>query len=191
MVRATHALASFPSGATLTQRSGWRAVLVGGGAAGTLDILFAISFAAYNGIPPMRLLQSVASGLLGTDAYKGGGLSAALGLVLHFALAIAFAGVFLLASRHFPLLRRRPVIFGGAFGVGVFVFMRLVALPLSAFPHPVSFRPLATALDLLSHIFLFGIPIALAVARVSPRGPTGGGPSAGPVRSVNLPRPPS
>jgi uncharacterized membrane protein YagU involved in acid resistance len=153
------------------QRSGWWAVLVGGVAGGALDILFAISFAAYNGIPAMRLLQSVASGLLGKDAYTGGSLSAALGLVLHFAMAIAFAGVFLLASRRFPLLWRRPVVFGALFGVGVFLFMRLVILPLSAFPHPVSFRPLATALDLLSHIFLFGIPIALAVARAWPRSP--------------------
>ena len=135
---------------------------------GALDILFAISFAAYNGIPAMRLLQSVASGLLGRDAYSGGVPSAALGLLLHFAMAIAFAGAFVLASRRLPLLVRRPYIFGGLFGVGVFLFMRLVVLPWSAFPHPLSFRPLATTLDLLSHVFLFGIPIALAARTGSP-----------------------
>jgi len=42
-------------GAIMAQRSGWWAVLVGGLAGGTLDILFAISFAAYNGMPPLRL----------------------------------------------------------------------------------------------------------------------------------------
>ena len=151
----------------MVQRSGWWAVLAGGLAGGALDILFAISFAAYNGMPAVRLLQSIASGLLGKDAYAGGGLSAALGLLLHFAIAVAFAGVFLLVSRRFPPLIRRPFIFGGVFGVGVFLFMRLVVLPWSAFPHPVSFRPLATTLDLLSHIFLFGIPIALAVWKIS------------------------
>jgi uncharacterized membrane protein YagU involved in acid resistance len=145
--------------------------MVGGLTGGALDILFAISFAAYNGIPATRLLQSVASGLLGTGAYTGGGLTAALGLVLHFAMAIAFAGIFLLASRRFRLLARRPIVFGGLFGVGVFLFMRLVVLPLSAFPHPLTFRPLATALDLLSHILFFGMPIALAIARASRRGP--------------------
>ena len=161
------------------QRSGWWALLVGGLVGGTLDILFAISFAAYNGIPALRLLQSVASGLLGRDAYTGGGPSAALGLLLHFAMAIAFAGAFVLASRRLPLLVRRPVIFGGLFGVGVFLFMRLVVLPLSAFPHPASFRPLATTLDLLSHVFLFGIPIALAARAASPmRIPTNGPASA-------------
>jgi len=152
----------------MMQRSGWWAVLVGGLVGGALDILFAISFAAYNGIPAMRLLQSVASGLLGSDAYSGGTPTAALGLTLHFAMAIAFAGAFVLASRRLPLLVRRPYLFGGLFGVGVFLFMRFVVLPWSAFPHPVSFKPLATTLDLLSHVFLFGIPIALAARAASP-----------------------
>jgi uncharacterized membrane protein YagU involved in acid resistance len=152
----------------MMQRLGWWAVLVGGLVGGALDILFAISFAAYNGIPAMRLLQSVASGLLGRDAYSGGVPIAALGLLLHFAMAVAFAGAFVLASRRLPLLVRRPYLFGGLFGVGVFLFMRFVVLPWSAFPHPVSFKPLATTLDLLSHVFLFGIPIALAARAASP-----------------------
>ena len=50
-----------------------------------------------------------------------------------------------------------------AFGVVVFGVMRLIVLPLSAFPYPVTFKPLATVLDLLSHMLLFGIPIALAI----------------------------
>ena len=41
------------------------AVLVGGLIAGTLDILFALTYAAVNGVGPLRLLQTVASGLLG------------------------------------------------------------------------------------------------------------------------------
>ena len=51
--------------------------------------------------------------------------------------------------------------------------MRLVVLPLSAFPHPVSFKPLSAGLDLLSHVFFFGLPIALAAARAirPPPGP--------------------
>ena len=49
--------------------------------------------------------------------------------------------------------------------------MRLVVLPLSAFPHPVSFKPLAAGLDLLSHMFLFGLPIALAASKaIAPGG---------------------
>ncbi|MEO8153924.1 MAG: hypothetical protein ABI605_12700 [Rhizobacter sp.] len=146
----------------MTQRSGTWAALVGGAIAGALDINFAISFAAFNGVLPVQLLQSVASGLLGKEAYSGGPPVAVLGLAIHFAMAFGYACVFVLASRRFRWLVRHPIHWGMAYGFAVFWFMRLVVLPLSAFPHPVSFRPLSTALDLLSHMLLFGIPIAVA-----------------------------
>ena len=146
-------------------RSGSWAVLVGGSIAGTLDIIFAISFAGYRGVPPVRLLQTVASGLLGDTAFSGGIPAAVLGLALHFGISYSWAGIFLLAARQLPKLVRRPILSGIFFGVAVFFTMRLVVLPLSAFPYPVSFNPLATTLDLMSHTMLFGVPIALAARR--------------------------
>lgn len=147
------------------RRTGVWAVLVGGSIGGALDIIFAISFAAYNGLTPARLLQTVASGLLGDAAFSGGLPTAALGLVLHFGLSYLWAGIFLVAAQRLPRLIRRPVLSGVLFGVAVFLTMRLVVLPLSAFPYPVTFKPLGTVLDLLSHTFLFGVPIALATRR--------------------------
>jgi uncharacterized membrane protein YagU involved in acid resistance len=141
------------------------AVLVGGSIAGALDILFAISFAGYNGVPPADLLQTVASGLLGKAAFSGGIPTAALGLVLHFGMSYLWAGIFVLAARRLPRLVHQPMLSGVLFGAAVFLTMRLVVLPLSAFPYPVTFKPLATILDLLSHTFLFGVPIALAARR--------------------------
>ena len=88
--------------------------------------------------------------------------------MLHGLRSYAYAAAFVLASRRLDLLRRQPVLAGAVFGAFVLFFMRLVVLPLSAFPHPVSFKPLATTLDLLSHMFLFGAPIALAARKVSP-----------------------
>ena len=147
--------------------AGARAVLVGGSIAGLLDILFAISFASYRGVPPERLLQTVASGLLGNAAFLGGISTAALGLLLHFGMSYLWAGIFLVAARRLPSLLRQPVLSGVLFGVVVFLVMRLVVLPLSAFPYPNTFKPLATVLDLLSHTFLFGVPIALATRRAA------------------------
>ena len=144
--------------------AGW-AVLVGGSIAGALDILFAITFAGIEGVSPARLLQTVASGLLGESAYSGGAATAVVGLVLHFLMALLLAGIFVAVSRRGVFLTRHAVVSGALFGVIVFLGMRLVVLPLSAFPHPVTFRPLASALDLLSHMFLFGVPIALAARR--------------------------
>ena len=150
----------------MTQRSGFWAVLVGGTIAGALDILFAITFAAANGVPAPRVLQSVASGALGDAAFSGGASTAALGLAFHFGLSFLWAALFLAAAKRWPTLVGQPLISGMAFGVVVFLCMRLVVLPLSAFPRPVTFKPLATVLDLSSHMFLFGFPIAWAAARV-------------------------
>ena len=142
-----------------------RAIVVGGSIAGALDILFAICFAAVNGMAPQRLLQLVASGLIGEGAYDGGAPTALLGLAAHFGLSYLWAGLFVVAAARQPRLIAKPVVAGAAFGVIVFLVMRLVVLPLSAFPHPVTFQPLAAGLDLLSHMFLFGLPIAVAARR--------------------------
>lgn len=139
-----------------------QAVLLGGTIAGVLDIAFAISFAAYNGVAPVRLLQIVASGVLGNAAFSGGIGTAGLGLACHFGLSFIWATLFLLVAQRVPRLFSHPLLFGILFGVLVFLVMRLVVLPLSAFPYPVSFKPLAASLDLLSHMFLFGVPIAMA-----------------------------
>lgn len=153
----------------MARRSGVWAVLVGGTVAGTLDILFAISFAAYNGVDAVRVLQSVASGALGDAAFSGGNATAALGLACHFALSYLWAALFLAAAWRLPVLVRRPLISGAVFGIVVFLCMRLVVLPLSAFPRPVTFKPLATVLDLLSHTLLFGAAIAWAVSKAVTR----------------------
>jgi uncharacterized membrane protein YagU involved in acid resistance len=142
------------------------AVLLGGLVAGALDIVFAISFAAYNGTAPERLLQIVASGVFGEAAFAGGVSMAACGLALHFVISFLWAGIFLALARLRPSLALHPYACGIAFGILVFLVMRLVVLPLSAFPYPVTFKPVATALDLLSHTLLFGVPIAWAVRRV-------------------------
>jgi uncharacterized membrane protein YagU involved in acid resistance len=154
----------------MRQWSAARAILIGGSIAGALDILFALTFAYSNGTPPVSLLQTVASGLLGKQAYSGGAAAAALGLASHFFIAYVFAAFYVLASRHVQLLTRHAVLMGALYGIAVLLVMRLVVLPLSAFPHPVTFKPLATTLDLLSHMFFFGVPIALAARKVAGRG---------------------
>ncbi len=47
------------------------AILVGGGLAGTFDIIYATVYSAFRGVSAERVLQSVASGLLGQPAYEG------------------------------------------------------------------------------------------------------------------------
>ena len=145
------------------------AILIGGGIAGLCDITYAIVFSwAMRGTSPLRLLQSVASGLLGKSAFDGGWFTAALGLCLHFFIALSAAVIFYLASRIFPVLARQAFLAGAVYGLAIYTVMNLVVLPLSAFPFPMKFAPLATITGVLVHIFLVGVPIAFAIRRWVP-----------------------
>jgi hypothetical protein len=142
-----------------------RAVLFGGLIGGAGDILFAIVFAGIHGRSPVWLLQTVATGVLGQSAYDGGVPAALLGLAGHFVMSFLWAALFVALAARIPQLVAKPAISGPIYGVLVFLAMRLVVLPASAFPYPVSFKLDSAGPDLLSHMFLFGLPIALAAAR--------------------------
>ena len=138
------------------------AALWGSAIAGTLDIVYAIVFFGMRGVPAMRILQSVASGLLGAPAYRGGVPTALLGLALHFAIMFVIASLFVAASKRLAPLRQHAVAAGAAYGLVIYAVMNYVVLPLSAFPQrggtPAT---LVIALGLLVHVVLVGIPIAL------------------------------
>ena len=140
-------------------------VILGGVLAGAFDIAYAfIFYSGLRGVSPLRILQSIASGLLGSASYAGGFLTAALGAFLHFFIAIAAAGVFYAASRRFGWLIRHAVVAGIVFGLCVYVVMNFVVVPLSAFPNRAgSSPPLVVITGLLVHMLLVGLPIALCV----------------------------
>lgn len=143
------------------------AILVGGCVGGAIDLTYAIVFSGLHGVPATRILQSVASGLLGSAAYEGGLPTAALGFLLHFLIALLFAAIFYIASRRFQLLTRQAVISGVLYGMAVYAVMNLVVLPLSAFPGKVTFSPLLLSTGLFVHMFGFGLPISLATRRAT------------------------
>lgn len=136
--------------------------------AGLLDGLDAVVFIGMmSGIPVVRVFQFIASGLIGVRAFDGGGAAAALGVLLHFTIAIGAAATFYLLSRKLPILLRRPLVCGPIYGLGVFVFMHYLVVPLSATPRqpPIS---MASLLNLIfSHVFFVGIPIALVTSRMA------------------------
>jgi hypothetical protein len=141
-----------------------RAILVGGLTAGVLDISAAVAQNALRGVPPARILQSVAAGLLGRAAYAGGASTALLGLALHFGIACTAAAVYYAASRRMPFLLRRAVLAGMLYGIAVFFVMNRIVLPLSRFPGGQAGFNLATALPQIAiHMVCVGLPIALAV----------------------------
>lgn len=142
-----------------------RAIMWGGLLAGLGDITFAFVVSGLSGVGPVRVLQSVAGGLLGVAAREGGLATAALGALLHFLIAFVWAAVYWLASRRLKVLVRRPVVCGLLYGAAVYAFMYLVVLPLSAAYFKPSFAPSAVLLNAAGHMLLVGLPIALAARR--------------------------
>ena len=140
-------------------------VLVGGLVAGTLDIAYACLFwAVKSGAPARRILQSVAAGLLGPASFQGGRATAALGLGLHFFIALSMSLAYFLAARRWPWLGRRPVVYGAAYGLVLYVVMNYVVVPLSAAGRG-SRDPLWIVLSIVAHMVLVGIPIAACTGR--------------------------
>ncbi len=147
------------------------AVLLGGAVAGACDITYAMVYSYLRArIAPMTLLQYVASGLVGPDAFKGGPPMAALGLGLHFLIAVSAAAVYVTAVRVLPALAQTPVLWGATYGVLVFAVMNLVVIPLSRTQPRTSISWLTLTTGLLVHMFGIGLPIALAARRAYPSG---------------------
>jgi hypothetical protein len=147
-------------------RGGWLApVLIGGGIAATLDIVYACVRQAGYGRSPEWTLQSVASGWLGDGAFQGGAAAAALGLVSHYGIMFVIAAVYWSASRRVALLRTQPLVAGAVFGILVFLFMNFVVLPWSAFPFHIKYTAAKLIEGFASHALFIGVPIALAVSR--------------------------
>jgi hypothetical protein len=145
-------------------------VLAGGLVAGALDLSFAFLFYGAQGATAQRILQFIASGVLGRGSFQMGLESAALGAFFHFFISVCAAGIYYLASLRLPFLTRRVLVAGATFGILVFLAMHFVVVPLSAVKSgPVKVSNVIG--ELCSHAFLFGMPIAYAAALAARRRP--------------------
>ena len=137
-----------------------RAAVIAGLIAGTIDIGAA---ALINHVGPALILQGIASGLLGMKSYAGGVGTVTLGLMLQLAMSIAIAGIYAAAATRIAWLCSRPVLAGLAFGLGVFVVMNMIVVPLSAFgPKPAHISLVWLLLNVLA-MLVFGVIVATIV----------------------------
>jgi hypothetical protein len=137
-----------------------RALLYGSLVVGILDLADAFIFFGLRGARPIRILQSIASGLLGRAAFSGGLRTAVLGAALHFFIAFVVVATFFVASRYLAVLRRFPVWSGLIYGIAVYVVMNFVVLPLSAAGRG-SFAWPVVANGLIIHMLGVGLPSSL------------------------------
>jgi hypothetical protein len=148
-----------------------RAILWAGLTVGTLDAIFAV---VLYGQPPSAIFHSIASGLLGKDAYAGGAATAALGALLHYFIATTWGAAFIVASARLRVLTRQWVAAGIVYGMVVYFGMNYVVLPLSrvSFARPFHLGLLQNKiwlLGLVGHMVLIGLPIAFFARRAHRR----------------------
>jgi len=144
------------------------AILWGGLAAGVLDIAAVFAFWLVKGVGPLTILQSIATSVLGREAFELGMFAVLVGVCLHFAVSYVFAAAYVAASSRMHVLRSRPVMSGVAYGVVAYLIMTFVVVPLSRADFGTWPPPLVNlAASLFIHLFLFGLPIALAASRIA------------------------
>lgn len=119
-----------------------------------------------NGVSPVRILRSVARGVLGVAAFDGGVPTAVLGGVLHYFIATCMALTYYAVSRRYEALIRRPIAYGLPYGVLLYLIMNLVVLPLSAVGMPRFNDTLWVVLSIIMHAG-FGVICAVAARLAS------------------------
>jgi uncharacterized membrane protein YagU involved in acid resistance len=133
------------------------AIVTAGLVAGTIDIGAACLI---NMAGPIVILHAIASGVLGKPSYSGGLNTAALGLVLQWAMSMVIAAIYIVASGAIPLLAKRWLSLGLAYGVAIFVVMSFVVVPLSnVWPKMHAPTPEKIVANLLA-MLLFGVIVA-------------------------------
>lgn len=133
---------------------------------GVLDISAAFMTWSFYDVRPFRILQAIASGLLGPQSYRGGWPTALLGAACHFFIAFFVATVFYMLSRKWNFLTQHAIVAGVSYGIGVYVVMYGVAMPLSRLQR-MPFSGLRTSIAIVTHIFCVGLPISLITSRYS------------------------
>lgn len=141
----------------LGKSNGLLAIAVGGGIAGTLDLMQACILFGWH-IPLV-----IAAGLLGQQAFHGGVGTYVLGVVLHFFIACSAAAIYYAASRKLRFLTEHPLVCGLFFGAAVEEVMNLIVLPLSALHANGPYTLHDLILGLLVHMVVIGLPISFSV----------------------------
>lgn len=131
--------------------------------AGTLDISVALTYYSLRtGNAPVRVLRYIASGVFGEAALSGGAGMAALGLLLHYLIALIWTLVFYKLYPLLPWSGKGRAVTGLAYGVVIWLVMNLVVVPLSNTPKA-PFNPVQAVIGACILMFAVGLPISLIV----------------------------
>lgn len=148
-----------------TLRSSRRALRVawlpiGGYTVATLDMLVAMAYWAPHGVHPSRILQGIASWVLGPSAFMGGSATAVLGALFYGQLLWGVVALYHALAQRYPILLRHPFRCGAIYGALAYgVIFQVVAPLLTGVHGPLGLEWVTTCV--LTYSFLVGIPCAL------------------------------
>jgi len=138
-----------------------KSILITGLIVGVFD---AIAASVYSyvlfGSSPDKVFRYVASGIFGKDAFTGGLPTAAWGLLFHFTVATGWAALFYLLCPKINLFSSSKIISGISYGVFIWLMMIFVIVPLSNVPPATFHFTTRTAIMIMIHMFIIGIPIS-------------------------------
>ena len=142
------------------------AILVSGLLVGAMDGIAAITHAyGLRGTLPSTVFRYVASAIFGKDAFTGGGEMVAWGVLFHLTVAMGWTALYFLSAPSVRLAASRPLLAGMAYGLFVWVMMNFVVVPLTRVTVGAIRPSVATALMILIHLFVIGVPISLLAQR--------------------------
>ena len=154
----------------LSDRATVSRVVRAGLVTGITDGLFSsvLSVAFYHSTVT-RLFQGVASTVLGKGAFDGGTATAALGVLMHFGVALGWSAVFLLlldrSTRIRGALRSRYGVLkvAAVYGPFIWLVMSLIVIPLLLHRPPMI--TVRWWVQLIGHIPFVGLPIVASLAK--------------------------
>lgn len=139
--------------------------------AGILDISENIIWNSFRNVTSAMIFRHIASGLIGTSAaVKAGGAVIALGVVIHFCIALTWTAIFYIASGKIPALVKYPVISGLVYGAIIYLVMTYIVLPLTRVPPARRPPTLVSRINAISALlFCIGLTVSLLVRWVRTR----------------------
>lgn len=132
---------------------------------GSLDMLFALANAWWSaGVTPERVLQFIASGLLGKNAFQGLPAIAFLGLAIHYFIAFCWTVLFFLMYSTFKNIIRNKFLQAVLYGFFIWLVMNLLILPVTRTPQQTFYW-----LDAFKGAAILIIAIGLPLAYLAPK----------------------
>ncbi|MFZ2905765.1 MAG: hypothetical protein WAZ98_06135 [Cyclobacteriaceae bacterium] len=134
-------------------------ILLAGLIVGTLDITAAIIQTLIAGGDPMKMLQFIASGVFGREAFEGGTIYSFYGLFFHYCIATGWTILFFLIYPKLKTTLKNTGTIGVVYGLFVWLMMNRVVLPISNTP-PIAFKISKALVSALVLIVAIGLPLS-------------------------------